>query len=176
MRILAPLFKASVIAALAFAVSWIRFPHFTSSLRAAGGVFLEFVIPIVLMGLMIGFPLAAVMSKCRILRRWSSTSVGAVVGASLGFLFSYGAWRGAEPGEVENPFLITFSPLHWHAPGFTYGIKFTTADLIASVSLAAAVGAVLGFSFWYFYSHAAFGRNYPGIPPRPRPNVGVDSG
>ena len=62
-------------------------------------------------------------------------------------MFSYGAWRGPEPGGVENPFLFTFSPLHWHAPGFTDGITFTFADLIASVSLAAAVGAVLVLSF-----------------------------
>ncbi len=57
-------------------------------------------------------------------------------------MFSYGAWRGPEPGGVENPFLFTLSPLHRHAPGFTDGITFTLADLRASISLAAAVGAV----------------------------------
>jgi hypothetical protein len=160
MRIFVRLFKASVIAALVFAIFWIRFPQFSLSLRIAGGVFLAFGIPIVIMALMIGFPLAVVMAKYRIVRWWSTTSVGAVVGASLGCLFSYGAWRGAEPGEVENPFLFTFSPLHWQAPGFTNGITFTLADLVASVSMAAAVGAVLGFLFWYFYSHDAFGRKF----------------
>ena len=155
MRVLVPLLKASVIAALVFAISWIRFPRFALSLQIVGGVFIRFGIPIVIMGLMIGFPLAVVMSKSRILRWWSTTSVGAVVGALLGFMFSYGAWRGPEPGQVENPFMITFSPLHWHAPGFTDGITFTLADLVASVSLAAAVGAVLGLSFWFFHSRGA---------------------
>jgi hypothetical protein len=155
MRILIPLLKASVIAALAFAISWIRFPRLVSSLHIVGGVLIGFGIPIVIMGIMIGFPLAVVMSKCRVLRWWSTTTVGTVVGALLGFMFSYGAWRGPEPGEVANPFMVTFSPLHWHAPGFTDGITFTLADLIASVSLAAAVGAVLGLSFWSFHSRAA---------------------
>jgi hypothetical protein len=100
------------------------------SRQIVGGVFIGFGIPIVIMGLMIGFPLAVVMSKSRILRWWSTTSVGAVVGALLGFMFSYGAWRGPEPGGVENPFMFTFSPLHWHAPGFTDGITFALADLI----------------------------------------------
>jgi hypothetical protein len=84
-----------------------------------------------------------------------------VVGGSLGYLFSYGAWRGAEPGEVANPFLITFSPLHWSAPGFTDGITFTFADFVASILLAAAIGAILGFSFWYFYRRTTFGRERP---------------
>jgi ABC-type transport system involved in multi-copper enzyme maturation permease subunit len=118
------------------------------------GVLIGVGIPIVIMGLMIGFPLAVIMSKCRILRWWSTTSVGAVVGSLFGFMFSYGAWRGPEPGGVENPFMFTFSPVHWHGPGFTDGITFTLADLIASVSLAAAVGAALGLSFWYFHSRA----------------------
>jgi hypothetical protein len=85
----------------------------------------------------------------------SRRSLGAAVGALLGFMFSYGAWRGPAPGGVENPFMFTLSPVHWHAPGFTDGITFTLADLIASVSLAAAVGAVLGLSFWFFHSRAA---------------------
>ena len=154
MRILVPLLKASVIAAFVFAISWIRFPLFALSLKNAGGILVAFGIPIAIMGLIVGFPIAVVMSKCRILRWWSTTSVGAVVGASLGFMFSYGAWHGPEPGGVENPFMFTFSPLHWHAPGFTDGITFTLADLIVSVSLAAMVGAVLGLSFWFFHSRA----------------------
>jgi hypothetical protein len=155
MRVLVPLLKASVVAALVFAISWIRFPLFALSLIHAGGIFVAFGIPIAIMGVMIGFPIAVVMSKCRILRWWSTTSVGAVVGASLGFMFSYGAWHGPEPGQVENPFMLAFSPLHWHAPGFTDGIAFTLADLIASISLAATVGAVLGLSFWFFHSRAS---------------------
>jgi len=107
------------------------------------------------MGLAIGFPLALVTSKRRMLRCWLITAVGAVVGASLGVLFSYGAWRGTRPGELENPFMFTFSPLHWRAPGFTDGIAYTDADLIVSVLLAAAVGAALGLSFWFFHSHNA---------------------
>jgi hypothetical protein len=158
MRILVSLLKASAIAALAFAISWIRFPQFASSMRIAGGVFLGFGIPIGIMSLVIGLPLAAAMAKCRLLRPWTSTAAGAVVGGSLGLLFSYGAWHGAEPGEVANPFSITISPLHWQAPGFTNGVSFTTGDLIASVLLASGVGAVLGFSFWIFYSRASLSR------------------
>ena len=150
MRILVPLLKASLIGAGVFAIPWVRLPPFSTSLHTGVGVLMEFGIPIVIMEFMIGFPIALVMVKCRIVRRWSTTSVGALMGGLLGFLFSYGAWRGAEPGEVENPFMLTFSPLHGPAPGFTNGVPFTLVDLIASVCLAAAVGAGMGFSFWIF--------------------------
>jgi hypothetical protein len=150
MRILVPLLKASLVGAVIFAIPWVRLPPFSASLNTGVGVLMEFGIPIVIMELTIGFPIALVMVKCRIVRRWSTTSVGAVFGGFLGFLFSYGAWHGAEPGEVENPFVLTFSPLHWSTPGFTNGVTFTLADLIASVSLAAAVGAAMGFSFAVF--------------------------
>jgi len=91
MRVLVPLLKASVIAALVFAISWIRFPRFALSLQIVGGVFIGFGIPIVIMGLMIGFPLAVVMSKSRILRWWSATSVGAALGLSFWFFHARAA-------------------------------------------------------------------------------------
>jgi hypothetical protein len=53
MRIVVSLLKASVIATLVFALSWIRFPDFALSLRTAAGVFFAFGIPIVFMALMI---------------------------------------------------------------------------------------------------------------------------
>lgn len=155
MRVVVPLFKASVVAALVFGISWIRFPQFVPSLRTAGGVVMAFGIPIVIMGILFGFPLAVVMSKCGIMRWWSTTSVGAVVGALLGFVFSYGAWHGAELGEVANPFWVTFSPVHWQAPGFTNGITFTLADLVVSILLTAMTGAALSLSFWFFHTRAA---------------------
>lgn len=91
MRLLIPLLKASTIAALVFAVAWIRFPNLASSLRIAGGAFIAFGIPIVSMGIVVGFPIAFVMTRRRMLRRWLAAAVGAIVGASLGVLFSYGA-------------------------------------------------------------------------------------
>ena len=154
MRLVIPLLKASIVAAFVFAVAWIRLSGFGPSLRIAGGVFIAFGIPIVIMGLVVGFPIASLMVRFQVLRRWLVSAVGAIVGASLGFLFSYGAWRGSGSGEAENPFSLTFSPLHWHAPGFTDGIPFTDSDLLASILLAATVGAALGLSFSFFHSRA----------------------
>ena len=154
MRLVIPMLKASIVAALVFAVAWIGLSSLGPSLRIAAGVFIAFGIPIVVMGLGVGFPIASLMVRFQILRRWLVTAVGALVGASLGFLFSYGAWRGSGSSDVQNPFSLMFSPLHWHSPGFTDGIPFTDLDLLASVLLAATVGAALGLSFSFFHSRA----------------------
>jgi hypothetical protein len=78
------------------------------------GIFIIFGIPIVFVSLAIGFPLAYVMKRCRSVRWWSCTFIGAATGA----------WMGGSVGRpttsddpVDNPFRAGFSPLNRDFPG-----------------------------------------------------------
>ncbi len=163
MRILAPLLKASIVAALVFAVAWLRIPRFTSSLERVFGIFVVYGLLIAIVSLAIGFPVASILVRYRMVRRWSSTTVGAAVGALLAGTFTYRPSRSpaifpstsdtSQMNEVENPFALTFSPWNRDVPGFTEGAPFSQADFVGSVVFGAIVGGVLGFAFWYFYSH-----------------------
>jgi hypothetical protein len=67
MRILGPLIKASVVAATVFAVAWIRIPRIAFSLETVIRLFVGFGILIIILSLVIGFPIAYVMEKYRMI-------------------------------------------------------------------------------------------------------------
>ena len=150
MRILTSLLKASVVAAAVFALAWIRVSQLGSSLKAAVGIFIGYGILIVILSVIIGFPLAYVIERCRMMQAWWCTAVGTATGALLGGGFTYRP--SGSPVEIENPFALTFSPWNRDAPGFTDYFPYSRGDLVGSLAFGALVGAVLGLAFWYFYS------------------------
>jgi hypothetical protein len=147
MRMVTSLLKASVVAAAVFAVAWIRIPHLASGLGSIVRIFIGYGILIVILSLVIGFPLARLAEKFRLIRWWSSTTVAAVTGASLPAIFTQ--------YESDNPFAVTFSPWTRNSPGFADNIPLSPIDFVGSVVFGAIVGAVLGLAFWYFYSRAS---------------------
>jgi hypothetical protein len=152
MRLSVSLLKASAVAAAVFAAAWIRVPHLASSLGIVVRIFIGYGILIAIFSLIIGLPLARLAERFRLLVWWSSTLLGATVGALLGGMFTYRPPLG--PNEVENPFALTFSPSNRSSPGFTDNIPYSQADFVGSVALGAIVGGVLGISFWFFYSRS----------------------
>jgi hypothetical protein len=151
MHIGGSLLKASVVAAAVFAVAWIRIPRLPSGLGSIVRIFIGYGVLIAIVSLVIGFPLARIAERYRLIRCWSSTLVGAIVGALLGAICTYRPPLGTD--EVENPFAFTFSPWNRSAPGFVDNIPFSHADFVGSAVFGAIVGAVLGRAFCYFYRH-----------------------
>jgi hypothetical protein len=162
MRMVTSLLKASVVAAAVFALAWIRIPRLPSGLGSIVRILIDYGILIIIFSFVIGFPLARILEKYRLIRWWSSTGVSATVGALLGGIFTYRSSLG--PDKVENPFALTFSPWNRNAPGFTDNIPYSQADFVGSVAFGAIVGAVLGIAFWYFYSRGTRPTNGPAQP------------
>jgi hypothetical protein len=143
MQIGAPLLKASMVAALVFALAWVRVPVLSSNLTMLMRIFIGYGLLIVILSLAIGYPLVRVAERYRMTRWWFFTAVASATGALLAAIFT------AFPSkEIDNPFGFSFSPWNRDAPGFV-GTWF---DVVGSVTFGAAVGATLGIAFWYFYS------------------------
>jgi hypothetical protein len=140
---------ASVFATLVFAVAWIRPPLSTSTLISTVGLFVGFGFVFAILSLLIGLPLALLMEWCRIGTRWTYTAVAAITGALLAF--SFGHRRTG--GEVPNPHGgAVFSPWTRDHPGID-DFPRSPIELLGSIAFLALVGGILGFAYWYFYSH-----------------------
>lgn len=126
MGIAVPLLKASVIAALVFAAAWIRIPVSASNLDSVVRDFVGFGLLIVILSLTVGYVLAFIAVKLRIVRWWSSVAVAAAVGALLGGLCTYKRSPAPNTVEIENPFAWAFSPWNRDNPGFIRGAPCLT--------------------------------------------------
>jgi membrane associated rhomboid family serine protease len=147
MRIAISLLKGCMVAAVVFAVAWIRIPRLPSGLGSVVRIFIGYGILITIVSFVIGFPLARIAEKYRLIRWWSSLGGAAVIGVLLAAIFT--------PYESDNPFAVTFSPWTRSNPGFADNVPLSPADFVGSVAFGAIVGAVLGIAFWYFYSRAS---------------------
>jgi hypothetical protein len=148
MRIVAPLLKASMVAALVFTLAWVRAPALATTFSALTRIFIGYGLLIVILSLAIGFPLARVAERYRMISWWFSAAVASATGALLAAIFTEFPSK-----EIDNPFGFSFSPWTRDAPGFVgTDIKVSWADVVGSVTFGAAVGATLGIAFWYFYS------------------------
>jgi hypothetical protein len=152
------LLKASVVAALVFALAWVRFSHPGSSLVNAFVFFIGYGLSIAAMSLLIGFPLVWIMERCRIGRWWSYAAVAAIIGTLIGGALTFQPEvrpSQLSPGQempVANPHALTFSPWTRDRPGETAYPPNPQGDFIGSAAFGGIVGGSLGLAFWYFYS------------------------
>jgi hypothetical protein len=148
LRMVTSLLMASVVAAAVFALAWIRPPFSTSTLISTAGLFVGFGFVFVILSLLIGLPLALLIEWCRIGTAGCYTVVAAIVGALLAFGF------GRRPsGEFGNPHGgAVFSPWTRDRPGID-DFPVSLNEYLSSIVFLALMGGVLGFAFWYFYSH-----------------------
>jgi hypothetical protein len=151
MRKFIPLLKASIVGAAAFSLPWIRISQLTSSIRTAIGLFVAYGFFIAILTMVAGFPFILIAKKLKMIRWWFFTSAGFVLGAALGGILTFGGLSAYR--EVHNPFALTFSPLNRNSPGFIDDIPLSLMDFVGSIGLGAFVGASIGLSVWYFYSH-----------------------
>jgi hypothetical protein len=150
MRILS-LLKASLVAALLFALSWVRMPLSLTHLGFIVRIFLGYGLLILLLSLLVGAPVVLIIDKLRIGRWWSYTGIAATIGAVLpAILVPY-----RQTGDVFNPFCLVFSPWTRNSPGFVGSIPASPLDYVGSISFGTIVGGALGITFWYFYSRSA---------------------
>jgi hypothetical protein len=146
-RTVTSLLKASVVAALVFALAWIRMPRLGSSLIIALEAFLSAGVLIAALSLIIGYPVVRLMERFRLGRIWSYASVPALVGALLAARYT--------PYDTGNPFAVSISPWTRGQPGIIDGVPISRADHVGSILFAAIVGASLGIAFWHFYSDSS---------------------
>lgn len=154
MRILS-LLKASLIAALVFALAWVRMPLSLIHLGFIARIFLGYGLLILLLSLLIGAPVVLIIDKLRIGRWWSYTGIAATTGAVLPAILV--PYRQTE--DVFNPFSLVFSPWTRNGPGFVESIPASPLDYVGSIAFGAIVGGTLGITFWYFYSRSAHPKN-----------------
>jgi hypothetical protein len=101
-----------------------------------------------MLSMVLGLPLVLLIERLKIGRWWSYLSAASAGGTLLGSVLS-----GHPTGEeIENPFTPTFSPWTRNAPGFADNPPIRWIDWQGTIAFGAIVGAVLGLSFWYFYS------------------------
>lgn len=149
LRMISSLLYASAVATLAFTLAWIRPPFSTSTLTSTVGLFVGFGFVFAILSLLIGLPLALLIEWCRIGTRWSYTALAAVTGARLAF--SFGHRRTGE--AVPNPHGgAVFSPWTRDHPGIDEFPR-SPSEFLGSIAFLGLVGAILGLSFWYFYSN-----------------------
>jgi hypothetical protein len=149
MRTLTALLKASGVAALVFALAWIRRPFSTSTLSSTVGLFIGFGFLFAMLSVVIGLPLVLFMEKCRIGRWWSYMLVAGATGALFAFGFGH-----HHPGPMENPHGgLVFSPWTRDRPGID-SFPASSSEYIGSIAFCAIVGSTLGLAFWYFYSRS----------------------
>jgi hypothetical protein len=147
MRMLTSLLKASAVAALVFALAWIRQPLAASTLVSTVRLFIGFGFVFAIMSLLIGLPFVLIIERCRVGAWWSYTIVAAVTGALLAFGFGH-----RSTGEVTNPHGgAVFSPWTRDSPGID-SFPLSSNEYLGSIAFCALVGGTLGFAFWYFYS------------------------
>jgi hypothetical protein len=161
MRTFLSLFAASIVGSLAFALPWLRFAHLVSSAETALRLFLEYGVIILVLTLTAGAAMIALAKALGILRWWSCTGAGLVLGGLLGGMLTVGGImrcsdvrRNTASQEtcVQNPFALTFSPISRDSPGFTEQTPQSPADFVGSLTLGMLVGGAIGASFYLFYS------------------------
>jgi hypothetical protein len=148
-----PLFKACVVAAAVFALAWLRFPMSLSGLESLLRIFIWYGIFIGIITFVVGYPLALLLQKFRIVRWWSSAVLAAIAGALLAGMITFRPKLGVD--EVPNPRALSFSPWNRRYPGIIDDIPLSLADFVGSVVFGVIVGAALGLAFWYFYRRGA---------------------
>lgn len=150
MRLFTSLLKASAIAALVFALAWIRPPISTSTLISTVRLFIDFGCVFAVLSMLIGLPLVLVIERCRIGAWWSYTIIAAVTGALFAFGFGH-----RPTGEIENPHGgAVFSPWTRDSPGIDI-FPESSNEYLGSIAFLTLVGGALGFAFWHFYSRGA---------------------
>jgi hypothetical protein len=146
-RIVTSLLEASAVAALVFALAWIRPPLALSTLVSTVRLFIVFGCVFAILSLLIGLPFVLIIQRCRIGAGWSYTIVAAATGALLAFGFGH-----RPTGEVGNPHGgAVFSPWTRDSPGID-DFPVSSNEYLGSIAFLAIVGGALGFAFWYFYS------------------------
>jgi len=149
MRTFTSLLKASGIAALVFALAWIRWPFTASTLSSTVRLFIGFGFLLAILSFVLGLPFILIMEKCRIGNWWSYTLVAGATGALLALGFGH-----HNPGPVANPHGgFVFSPWTRDRPGID-SFPVSSSEYIGSIAFCAIVGSVLGLAFWYFYSRS----------------------
>ena len=150
MRIYVSLCKASLAAAVVFAIAWIRVPLSRGQLSSVFGIFMGYGFLIFMLALLIGFPLILIIEKYRLGRWWCYATVAATLGAALPAVVVQ--VTSAESDGRSNPFALVFSPWTRNSPGFVGDIPASILDYAGSIAFGAIVGGTLGIAFWYFYS------------------------
>jgi hypothetical protein len=145
MRMFLSLVAAWLVASLAFAFAWLRFADLESSWYFVRRALNDFGILIGILLLVVGLPIAFVLSRRQLVRWWSASGLGAAFGAMLGFLTTRGG--------SGNPFGLSFSPWTRNRPGFIgeFDVPWSAADTWGSVAFGVIVGGLLGLTFWYVY-------------------------
>lgn len=146
MRIISSLLKASAVAALVFALAWIRLPITASTIRTTLALFVGFSFIFAILSLVVGLPLVTLVERIRIGKWWSYSVIAAVTGALLATV------AGRRPmGEVKNPHGgMVFSPLTRNSPGID-SFPASSGEYLGSIVFCAIVGGILGLAFWYFH-------------------------
>ena len=161
MRTFLSLISASIVGSLAFALPWLRIAHLASSAETVLRLFLEYGIIILVLTLTAGAVMIALAKALGILRWWSCTAAGLVLGGLLGGMPTVGGImrcsdvsRSSASREtcVQNPFALTFSPISRDSPGFIGLTPQSPADFVGSLTLGMLVGGAIGGSFYLFYS------------------------
>jgi hypothetical protein len=138
---------ASVFASFVFALAWVRPPLTASTFGSAAGTFVLVGIPLLLLTLVIGLPLALLIERCRLGRWWSYTLIAAATGA----LIASGFGRHSAGGEVSNPHGgIVLSP--WTRDRLIIDeFPRSSFEYVSTIVFCAVVGGVLGLTFWYLH-------------------------
>lgn len=144
------LLKASAVAALLFALAWIRQPIAASTLVSTVRLFIGFGCVFAILSLLIGLPFVVIIERCRIGAWWSYTIVAAITGALLAFSFGH-----RPTGDVTNPHGgAVFSPWTRDSPSID-AFPVSSNEYLGSIAFCAIVGGALGLAFWYFYSRGS---------------------
>jgi hypothetical protein len=151
-KVLPSLLAASVVAAMTFSLAWLRVTDLSASLNVVLGAFILYGVATVLISLVVGWPIAFVMARYRLLRWWTSVATAASFGMLLAWLSTAG---GADVEDYGNPFRASFSPWTRDKPGFVDDAPFSNADFIGSLALGAIVGAIFGLVFWLLFTRGA---------------------
>lgn len=152
--------KASVVAALVFAVTWIKFPLSAPNFMLIFRTFVGFGFLITLFAMVLGLPLAHLLEKLRIGRWWSYLIVAAVVSALLIAFFAARPFvphvEASGEMEIENPRGVHLMLTPWaRSSPVVIGYAsppVTMRDYYGSIIFGGIVGGVLGLSYWYFRS------------------------
>ncbi len=153
-QMLTSLLKASAVAALVFALAWVRPPLAAYTFISTVRLFILMVFVFAILSVLIGVPLVLILEKCRIGAVWSYTMVAAVTGALFGFSLGH-----RPTGEVGNPHGgAVFSPWTRDSPGID-DFPVSSNEFLGSIAFCALVGGVLGLAFWYFFSRSPRAHN-----------------
>lgn len=150
-RIPLSLAQASIVAALVFALAWVRLPLSLDQLGATLRVFVLYAFWILLASGVVGGAVASLIEWLRLGSWWLYTLVASAIGALIPLLLMP---RPTSPA-ADNPFALVFCPWTRAHPGIVDVPPVTFADYFGSAAFGGIVGSVLGASFWYFYTRGA---------------------